>query len=306
MNPESPQIKEMTEKETACYIKSQKLLERPMEVVKVPYEGIELTGYFYIAPNTEETAPTLIVHQGKDAWAEDCKYYADEAMRRGYNCLLIDGPGNGQALRRHDLPFHPDWETFITPVIYYLETRPEVNQKELILTGMSMGGFLAPRAAAFENRLRASVANPGVLNWGELFIERINEYSPQLMSMYRNSPELMNSIIDVMEFLNPFLMWGLTDTMWKHGAKTPKQMLDEMQTYTNKNTAANITAAMLIINAEYEPYGQARQLYDTIPGKKDFMVFTEEEAAPLHVQTGSLAVSISRIFDWIDEELDRL
>ena len=103
MHPGSTEVKELTELEVSCFTRSQELLGAPMEVVAVPYEGVALTGYFYRgASDAGSRAPTLIVHQGRDAWAEDCKYLADEAVRRGYNCLLIDGPGNGQALRRHD------------------------------------------------------------------------------------------------------------------------------------------------------------------------------------------------------------
>ena len=303
MHPGAEDVKEMTEREVACFIRSQELLQAPMEVVQVPFEDIELTGYLYLSPVADGPVPTIIVHQGRDAWAEDCKYFADEAIRRGYNALLIDGPGNGQALRRHDLPFRPDWETFVTPVVDYLLTRPEVDPDGVMLMGLSMGGFLAPRAAAYEHRLRIVIANPGVLDWGEVFMGNLEEFSPRLVSMYENSPRALNSVLGIAAHLTPFLMWGLTDTMWKHGAETPIDMLDDMQRYTNREGAPLITATTLVIDTEMEEYGQAQQLYDAITADKDYMLFTEEEAAPLHVQVGSLAVSCERIFDWIDEEL---
>ncbi len=302
MHPGAPDVKELADREVACFTLSQKLLGAPMEVVQVPYEGVELTGYFYVSPRTAGApAPTLIVHQGRDAWAEDCKYIADEAMRRGYNCLLLDGPGNGQALRRHDLPFRPDWEAFITPTVDFLLHRPEVDPTGIMEMGMSMGGYLAGRAAAKEHRLRAIIANPGVLDWGAVFFDQIKGYSPQMLSMYKSNPKALNSLITVAGRLSPFLLWGVTDTMWKHGVKTPVELMDTMKEYTNVEGAKDITATTLVIDGEAEEYGQARQFYDALTCPKDYLFFTEAEAAPLHVQTGALAVSSQRIFDWIDD-----
>jgi len=305
MQPGAPVVKELTEREIACFVRSQDLLGAPMEVIEVPYQELKLTGYFYRSPTKVGRAPTLIVHQGRDAWAEDCKYIADEAVRRGYHCLLIDGPGNGQALRRHDLPFRPDWEAFVSPTVDYLLARPDVDPDRIILMGISMGGFLAPRAAAHEPRLRICIANPGVIDWSAVFFERIKDYSPELLSLYQSNPGALNSVIGVAGRLSPFLMWGLTDTMWKHGAKTPSEMLDKMKAFTNVDGVKNIKATTLVIDAEAEEFGQAKDLYEALVCEKDYMMFTEAEAAPLHVQTGSLAVMSQRIFDWIDEELGR-
>ncbi len=305
MHPGSPEVKELTEREIACFVKSQELLGAPLEVLAVPYEGLELTGYFYRSPKAGGPAPTLIVHQGRDAWAEDCKYVADEAVRRGYHCLLIDGPGNGQALRRHDLPFRPDWEAFITPVVDTLAARPEVDPQGIILMGMSMGGYLAPRAAAHEPRLRLCIANPGVVDWGRVFFRQLEEYAPHLLRLYESSPAALNAVLGVAGRLSPFLTWGLTDTMWKHGARSPSEMLDKMKAFTNADGVGRIRAATLVIDAEAEEFGQSRELYDALTCRKDYMMFTEAEAAPLHVQTGSLAVSSQRIFDWIDQEMGR-
>ena len=305
MNPGSQEVLELTEREIECFILAHRLLEEPMEVVSVPYEGIILTGYFYVSEKAEGPAPVLIVHQGRDAWAEDCRYLAKEALRRGYHCLLIDGPGNGQVLRRHGLAFRPDWEAFITPVVDYLLTRDEVDPEGIMLMGLSMGGFLAPRAAAKEHRLRICIANPGVLDWGEVFFNQLKGYSPMMLSLYNKDKERLNRVLDPAGKLSPFLLWGLTDTMWKHGADTPSEMLDKMLEFENREGAARITAATLVIDAEEEEYGQSRLLYDALTSRKDFMVFTDAEAAPLHVQTGSLAIMSQRVFDWIDRELGR-
>ena len=83
--------------------------------------------------------------------------HAPAAIRRGYNVLLFDGPGQGRNLIKDGIHIRPDWENVVRPVIDYALTRPEIDPDKIVLAGWSFGGFLAPRAAA----LRASHRRPG-------------------------------------------------------------------------------------------------------------------------------------------------
>ena len=69
--------------------------------------------------------------------------------------------GQGRNLIRGNSYLRPDWENVVTPVIDYALTRKEIDQKKIILAGWSFGGFLAPRAAAYEHRIAALIADPG-------------------------------------------------------------------------------------------------------------------------------------------------
>ena len=117
---------------------------------RYPYEGTTLPGWFFRAADAAEPAPTLIVQQGRDGWSEHCLDIAMAAVKRGYNCLLFEGPGQGKVLRLQGLPFRPDWENVVTPVVDWVVARNDVDPARLGLVGLSMGGALVPRAAAFE------------------------------------------------------------------------------------------------------------------------------------------------------------
>ena len=99
------------------------------------------------------------------------------------------------------------------------------------------------------------------------------------------------------------MRWGMRDTMWKHGCTTAAQLFTEMKKYTNRGFTDRITAKMLVIDGEAEEFGQAKELYDALRGPRDYMMFTAEEAAQLHVQTGATAVQSQRIFDWLEDNL---
>lgn len=122
--PTDPDVKDMTRAAVTCFTKALSLLTLPAQPVSMPYEGTTLPGYFFRSPTVSALAPILIVHQGRDAWAEDCYYLAEAAVRRGYHALLFDGPGQGKVIRLQDLPFRPDWEQVVTPVVDFAIGQP--------------------------------------------------------------------------------------------------------------------------------------------------------------------------------------
>ena len=138
-----------------------RLTNYPCQAVRIPYEETTLPGYLCLNDQAMDPAPTIIYNQGKDGWMEDGKNVVDESMKRGYHVLLYDGPGMGRTIRLQSLPFRHDWENVITPIIDYLEEQPQVDSNNLALISLSLGGFLAPRAACFEHRLKALIPNPG-------------------------------------------------------------------------------------------------------------------------------------------------
>jgi len=302
-DPAAPEIRTLSEREIACFARAVRLLSLPVQSVRIPYEGTTLPGYFFRSPNAGGKAPILLVHSGRDAWAEDDLYLAQEASRRGWHCLLFDGPGQGQTLRLQGLAFRPDWEKVITPVVDFAIRQPGVDSTRIALMGISMGGALAPRAAAFEKRLKILVANPGVLDWGRVVTGFIAERYPEIVDMPEKDPEGFNALMARVIAGNPFMRWGLRDTMWKQGCATPAQLVQEMKRYTNKGFAEKITARTLVVDGEAEEFGQAKELFDALRCPKDYLLFTAKETAQVHVQTGATAVASQRIFDWLEDNL---
>ena len=151
------------QKSVTCFRQAIPLFPFPCEQVSIPYEGTSLPGYFYRVDPAASPRPTLLIHGGYDSTAEE-QYFetVPDALARGYNCLVFEGPGQGSVIRCQHLPFRPDWENVVTPVLDYVLTRPEIDPQRIALLGKSLGGLLAPRAAAFEHRLAACIAVDGV------------------------------------------------------------------------------------------------------------------------------------------------
>lgn len=138
--------------------------------VSIPYENTTMPGYFLAAKRGTGRRPTVIVMNGSDAQNIDTYAYGGAAaIERGWNALLFEGPGQGSMLFERRIPFRPDWEKVITPIIDFLLARPDVDPARIALTGWSMGGALVTRAAAFERRLAAVVADPGFVDTWSAF-----------------------------------------------------------------------------------------------------------------------------------------
>jgi alpha-beta hydrolase superfamily lysophospholipase len=302
-DPKAQIVKDNTLAASKYFRKAVKLLGIHAEPVQIPYGNITLPGYFFRSPMAKGPAPVLIVHQGRDGWAMHCKYIADAAISRGYHCLLIDGPGQGEALRLQGLPFRPDWENVITPVVDYLVARKDIDTNRIGLMGLSMGGALAPRAVAYEKRIKVCVANPGVLSWPDIISGFLEQIDPQLTYLWRTDPDGFNKLIAAISAQVPLVDWGIRDMMWKHGAATPAELMVKMQAYSNKDIVSKISCRMLVMDGAADEYSQGKDLFEALACPKEYMFFEAGDPALQHCQVGAQASSSARLFDWLDENL---
>ena len=127
-----------------------------------------MPGYLLRPDNSGAARPTFVVTNGSDSSLPSMLVHgAAEALARGWNAFLFDGPGQQSMLFERNVPFRYDWEAVLTPVIDALVERPEVDPSALTGYGVSQGGYWITRAVAFEHRLVAAVADPGAVDMSE-------------------------------------------------------------------------------------------------------------------------------------------
>jgi len=304
-NPWDKTALEITERATQQFEAANKILKVSVTRVEIPYEGTTLPAYFYESPSAKgPRSPLLIVHQGRDGWPEDTQWVYKTAMARGIHALMVHAPGQGLALRVRKLPFRPDWEKVITPIIDYATTLKSVDPKRIAIMGLSFGGALVPRALAFEHRLKLAIVNPGVLNWGEAMFEHFNSI-PGVSYLYRNNQDLFNNFVGLMGKVWPTAEWYFKDAAAKHGVQTPSQLFTELGKFNNEPIVHLIQTPLLIMEGTEEAAspGQSKKLFDALRSPKEIMIFDSTTTAQLHCQTGGLAYASDRLFDWIEDRL---
>ncbi|HTN13382.1 MAG TPA: alpha/beta fold hydrolase [Sphingomonadaceae bacterium] len=300
-DPHAGEVPKLTREAERAFQRALRDLPLRAQPIAIPYEKTKLPGYFFRAPESRRPAPLVIAFNGRDAWAEQCKYLAEAANARGMHCLIFDGPGQGKVIRLQGLPFRPDWEKVVRPVVDLAVRLPGVDPDRIALMGLSMGGALAPRAAAFESRLKLCIANPGVVNWNDI-VRRFFEQAvgQDVLRLADRNPRQFDQRMQEAMAQSPLLEWGVTDTMWKHGVSTPSALMTELNHYRNEDVVGRIKCRTLVMEGEMDDFSQARELYDKLRCPKDYVLFTSRETAMIHNQVGALAVSTQRTFDWIE------
>jgi pimeloyl-ACP methyl ester carboxylesterase len=228
------------------------------------------------------------VHTGYDGTQEELRAYAMAATARGINCLTFEGPGQGAVIREQGLGFRSDWEAVVTPVVDYVLGLPTVDPERIALLGISFGGYLAPRAAAFEHRLAACIANGGVFDF---MANRLPSGMSRQAAIdwVRGDPSGCDEMMRAMMDASIDTRWGIENGMFTFRASSPADYLLHALDYTLAGIAEQITCSTLVIDSEGDQWfsGQARQLFDALTCDKTFQLFTAEEGAEGHCQVGS-------------------
>lgn len=307
LNPDDPRILPTWEKSRDCFLKAASLSDGLIRPVRIPFENTTVPGYLCLADSNGDTRPTLIVHTGYDGTGEELYFeVAKFAIERGYNVLIFEGPGQGEVIRVQKIPFRHDWESIVTQVVDYARNLSEVDRDKIALMGISFGGYLAPRAAAFEHRIAACIANGGVYDLNASVLKRAPPDIEDILSD-ENASRVFDH--EMREIMNQSVEtgWGVGHGMTVFGANTPSEYFRMLAPYNLKDVAPLIRCPTLIIDSDNDTLlpGQARPLYDALTCPKEFMLFTTEEGAGLHCQMGASMISNERIFNWLDGILQK-
>ena len=112
--------------------------------------------------------PLVLMTMGLDSTKEELLTFEDNFLRRGMAILAFDGPGQGEA--EYDFPIRADYEAVTGTVIDWVEREhQDIDRDRIGIWGISLGGYYAPRSAAFEKRLKACIANCGPWDFGALW-----------------------------------------------------------------------------------------------------------------------------------------
>ena len=310
-NPKDPRVMRAYKLSVETYKQSADLHDQPIRHVEIPYENTTLPGYLQLVDDSGRPRPTLIMHTGFDGSVEEMHFSGARAgVERGYNVLAFDGPGQYGPLHREGLVFRPDWEKVITPVVDFALKQPGIDPKKIAYMGISLGGVLAPRAAAFEKRIAALVANDGLYDYGAVHraaarvpADKHDAFDASLRA--EHAPEVDRALEAAMK-ASPTSRWAITHGMYATGAKTPRGYFAKALEFNVKDgIAEKISCPTLVLDPEDDLFfkGQPQQLFDHLTCRKTMIHFSNAEGAGAHCQVGASRLSNARIFDWLDETL---
>jgi pimeloyl-ACP methyl ester carboxylesterase len=205
-----------------CFAKYLALSRQPCERVEIPYNGKTLAGLFTRAAagsgvnGITRRSPCIAFFNGLDSTKEMIygSRIAHELARRGIATLMVDQPGVGEALRLEGLTAVIEAEEWAGACVDALETRADVDSQYLGICAWSLGGYYAPRAAAFEKRFKLCVAWGANFNWGELQKRRLAREGDRPVPHYWEHVQWVwgkNSLEEFMAFAPAVTLEGCID-----------------------------------------------------------------------------------------------
>ena len=152
----------------AAHAKAVECYGKALPYMRPPGEGVSIGDYVGVLRKpTPARCPVLIMAPGLDSTKEELHAYEEPFLARGIAILAIDGPGQGEAEYR--IPICGDYERAATAVVDWIEKRTDLDARRIGMWGVSLGGYYAPRAAAFEKRIGACIALSGPFEWAEIW-----------------------------------------------------------------------------------------------------------------------------------------
>ena len=290
-----------------CFQKFVSLIETPARFVEIPYEDSFLPAYFFLPDDEEKPRKTVLAMSGFDGTSEELYCTIGRfALERDFNVLLFDGPGQVGTLRLNpELKFRPDYEAPIGAVLDYVCNRPDVNRKKIALVGVGYGGYFAPRAAAFDRRIKALVANSPVISlfrYNAGFVGGEEE-----LEAFLTSNDFVLEEIDRLPpgSIDDELHWVIANFCFRFGKRSLGEVNDYMREFVlTPDILEKITCPTLAMvgNSEGdEPLHQAEEFCSLVSGPVTKRVFSDDEGAGSHLQAGNYRLAAGVMLDWIND-----
>lgn len=278
------------QKMQGCFRKAAALFSPSIEAIQIPFQGQILDGYFWKVDDSGQKRPTLVVVGGIETWAEDCYFMLGQSgAERGYNVITADLSGQGMNPDK-GLHFGARMEISARALVDYALSRPEVDAERLALFGFSWGGHIAFKAARFDSRLKAVIANPAM-------------------------PDVFRAVLAQQKGHNrhdPISRTAFDQIAWRFGLKISFNPRDIAARFakaydylTNgKVDPRQISLPVMCIAGAGEAQitlDIARECYEKLPDpRKKLLIFTHEQGGQAHCQIDNLSLPNSAIFDWLD------
>jgi pimeloyl-ACP methyl ester carboxylesterase len=159
-------VEEATRRSVQETVLALQRLDPSAERLEIPIDG----GLAYAnlrRPPGSDLPPYVVLVPGLDSTKEEFFYFEQSFLDRGMATVALDGPGQGETGLA--LPIRPDYEAAVTPLLDLLAARTDLDHERIGLAGVSLGGYYAPRAAAFEPRVAAVAGISGPFRFGDMW-----------------------------------------------------------------------------------------------------------------------------------------
>lgn len=304
-NPEDPLINQLWAEQTAAFDTAMSSLEVPGQRLKIPADNFTVEAIWFPVAVDNKKRPTIIFGNGYDGAQEDLYHsFVNQAHERGWNAITYDGPGQPSVRRDQNLGFIPDWERVVTPIVDYLLNNQSsaVDSSKLLLFGYSFGGYLAARAAAFEDRITGLILDGGV--W-DAFQDFYNQLPQPAQTVFDsgNATAFNDLVIPVISNTSTptGLRWGAQQGMWSFNVPTPYDFLQKAKQFHVSDFIDRIQVPTLVADATLEGFfpNNSIRVVEALGSRATYHLFSDYSG--YHCQVGSLQDLNRVLWAWVNK-----
>lgn len=270
-----------------------------IEYVRVPYGD----GYLPVLYKLHEQGAkgTIVIHGGYDSFIQEFIPFLLYAYERHYNVYMFEGFGQGEVLNRCGIKMTPYWEKCTSPVLDFFSI------KDVTLIGVSLGGYLAARAAAFDARIKRVVLYDIIYDFYGSLMSKIPALIRLLLThLLKNENNFLWPMIEKKFKKDYFVNWLLLQGCYVYGVENLAQYLNHIKAYNTREISTMIKQDVLLLAGSddiYTIYFDQQKQALTEARSVEGRIFTREENASHHCQIGNLELAFSYIFDWIERKM---
>lgn len=271
-----------------------------IERFEVPYETVKLPVMRVVPIN--ENKGRILIHGGNDSYFEEFLFTILYLQEQGFEVYLFEGPGQGGVMRLQGMHFTHEWEKPVKAVLDYFDL------DQITIIGISLGGYLAPRAAAFDKRIARVVAWSIFPCFQDVIVGMESPGVQKIFYLLMNlhAKPIINLIFNTLAKKEPVIDWGLKHGMYAYEANSAYDYARKLKLYDMEPVADKITQDMLIIGANEDHFIDYRIVSREINMLKNvksltFRLFTDKEDTQNHCNVGNGKLVLDTICNWITQ-----
>lgn len=266
---------------------------------EVPYEEVRLPVLYVKAKG--ERKDTILLHGGNDSYMEELffpmLYFAD----KGFDVYLFEGPGQGGVMRLQGKHFTYKWEEPVKSILDYF------NLTRVTIIGASLGGMLAPRAAAYEKRIKRVIAWSIFPNFLSAVLSTAPVWEQNFLKilMKLHAAPIINFLFNMGAKKDSTVNWGLQHGMYAYKAKSPYDYALKLNEYQISDIGHLIDQDVLVLGAtkdHFINYKLFKEELDCLENVRSltFRLFSEKESASNHCNVGNVKLTLDTMIRWIE------
>ena len=265
---------------------------------RVPYQTAYLPVY---SMKQNNSIGTVVIHGGYDSFVQEFMEFVFFFHEKGYDVYFFEGPGQGEVLHRGNLKMTSHWEECTSAVLDYYQL------EDVTLIGISLGGYLALRAAAYEKRITRLILFDLIYDFYGSLVAKMGKGKGWIFNkMTANESHPLWKMVEKKMNTIYFTKWLLQQGYEIYeNVHTPFEYFNHIKQYNTRELSSLITQDTLVLAGEADIYTIYYQdQLDALVNAKSVTgrLFTKEESAEHHCQIGNLPLVLKTMDEWIRKE----